>query len=419
MPPLPTLRTRLDAMAGGLPRPFWVLWAGMFVNRAGGFVLPFMAIYLTSVRHVSIAQAGLVVALYGAGGAIAGPLGGYLADRVGRRFTMLLALGAGGAGMIGIAFLDRIEHIAPAMFAVALLNEMYRPGMQAAIADLVPPASRVRAFGLMYWVINLGFSFGLTLGGVLANLSFRWLFIGDGVTTLLFGVLVALGVPETRPARAPLAAGQRRASAMSEMLAPYRERPFLAFLGLSFLFALFFMQNSTTFPLDLAAHGVGTSAYGMIIALNGVLIVFLQPWLGPVLSRFNRSHTLALSAALASLGFGLNAVFHTPLLYALGVVVWTVGEIGVLPVANTVVADIAPPELRGRYQGAYGLSFGLAVCVAPALGTFVLQRLGSVTLWTSCLGLGLVIAAGHMALEPAITRLRNARIAAAHAAHGG
>ena len=421
MSPIATLRSRFATVAGGLPRPFWVLWGGMFVNRAGGFVLPFMAIYLTQVRHLSMAQAGIVVALYGAGGAIAGPLGGYLADRVGRRFTMLLALGAGGSGMIGIAFLDRIEHIAPAMFAVALLNEMYRPGMQAAIADLVPPAARVRAFGLMYWVINLGFSFGLALGGVLANLSYRWLFIGDGITTLLFGLLVAFGVPETRPARAPLAPGERRASAWSEMLAPYREGPFLAFLGLSFLFALFFMQSSTTFPLDLAAHGVGTATYGMIIALNGVLIVFLQPWMGPVLTRFNRSHTLAASAALAGLGFGLNAVFHTPVLYALGVIVWTVGEIGVLPVANTVVADIAPPDLRGRYQGAYGLSFGLAVCVAPALGTFVLQHFGSVALWLGCFGIGLLIAAGHVTLEPTITRLRHDRIAKAsagvHAAH--
>ena len=413
MPSPTSLRSRIAEVAGGLPRPFWVLWGGIFVNRLGGFVLPFMAIYLTQERHLSIAQAGLVVALYGAGGAIAGPLGGYLADRVGRRFTMLLALIAGGSGMIAVGFLDRIEHIAPAMFAVALLNEMYRPGMQAAIADLVPPSARVRAFGLIYWVINLGFSFGLALGGVLANLSFRWLFIGDGLATLLFALLVAIGVPETRPARAPLGPGERRASAVSEMIAPYREGPFLAFLGLSFLFALFFMQNSTTFPLDLAAHGVGTATYGIIIALNGVLIVFLQPWLGPVLSRFNRSHTLAANAALAGLGFGLNAIFHTPLLYALGVIVWTVGEIGVLPVANTVVADIARPELRGRYQGAYGLSFGLAVCVAPALGTFVLQRFGSVALWAGCFALGLLIAAGHVALEPTITRLRDERIAAA------
>jgi MFS family permease len=413
MPAIDRLRSRFASVAGGLPRPFWVLWGGMFVNRAGGFVLPFMAIYLTQARHLSFSQAGLVVALYGAGGAIAGPVGGYLADHVGRRFTMLLALLAGGSGMIAIGFLDRIEHIAPAMFCVALLNEMYRPSMQAAIADLVPAEARMRAFGLLYWVINLGFSFGLALGGLLATRSFRWLFVGDGLTTLLFALLVATGVPETRPAPAVLAAGERPRSAFAAFTAPFREGPFLAFLGLTFLFALVFMQNSVTFPLDLAAHGVGTAAYGVIIALNGVLIVLLQPWMAPALSRFNRSHTLAVSTALAGVGFGLNAIVHTAPLYALGVIIWTVAEIGVLPVANTVVADLAPSDLRGRYQGAYGFAFGLAVCVAPALGTIVLQRVGSATLWTGCLGLGLLIGAGHMALGPTITRLRHQRIAAA------
>ncbi len=413
MSPQPTTRDRLRALTGGLPRSFWALWAGTFVNRCGSFVLPFLTLYLTQVRHVSLAQAGVGVSLYGAGLTIAGPLGGFLADHVGRRATMLLALGLGGAGMMSIGFAERLQVILPAIFCVAVVTEMYRPAMQAAVADLVPAADRVRAFGLIYWVINLGFSFGLTLGGLLARVSFRWLFVGDGATTLLFALVVWLGVPETRPVRAPIAPGERRASAWSEFFAPYRNAPFLLFLGLSFLFALVFMQNSSTFPLDMAAHGIGAATYGVILALNGVLIVFVQPFLAPILSRRNRSHTIAFFSVLVGLGFGLNALVRTAPLYALGVIVWTVGEIGVLPVANALVADLAPPETRGRYQGAYGLSFGLAVCTAPALGTLVLQRLGAGALWGGCLALALVVATGHMALARRLTHLREQRIGAA------
>jgi MFS family permease len=409
--PAPTLRERLGTLIGGLPRPFWALWAGTFVNRCGSFVLPFLTLYLTQVRHLSPSQAGLVVALYGAGGSVAGPLGGFLADRVGRRATLLVALGLGGAGMMAIGFVHRLELLAPAIFCVAAVTEMYRPAMQAAVADLVPPADRVRAYGLVYWVINLGFSVGLTLGGLLARISFRWLFVGDGATTLLFALVIWLGVPETRPARAPLPAGERRASAWSEFSAPWRDQAFTLFIGLSFLFALVFMQNSSTFPLAMAAHGIGTASFGLILALNGVLIVLLQPFLAPVLSRRNRSRTIAASAALVGIGFGLNALARTAPFYALGVIVWTVGEIGVLPLSNALVADVAPPHLRGRYQGAYGLSFSLAVCAAPALGTLVLQRLGAVVLWSGCLALALAVAAGHLALAPAITRLRAQRIA--------
>lgn len=398
-------------MAGGLPRPFWFIWAGTFVNRCGSFVLPFMAIYLTEARHLSMAQAGLVVALYGAGATIAGPLGGFLADHVGRRATMIAALGLGGAGMMSIGFAHRLEVIAPAIFLVAVVTEMYRPGMQAAVADMVAPTDRVRAYGLIYWVINLGFAVGLALGGVLASISFTWLFVGDGATTLLFAWLIGMGVPETRPARAPRPRGQP-ATPWSDFFAPYRDVHFVLFLGLSFLFAVIFMQNMSTFPLDMAAHGVRKSTFGIILALNGVLIVLMQPLLGPILARYDRSKTLACGALLVGLGFGLNAIARTPALYAAGVIIWTIGEIGVLPVANALVADLALPDVRGRYQGAYSLSFGLAFCVAPALGTLVLQRLGSVALWAGCLTLGLLIAVGHVALARALMRTRAERMVA-------
>ena len=389
-------------MVAGLPRPFWVIWAGTFVNRCGTFVLPFMTVYLTQVRHVSISKAGLVVALYGAGAALAGPLGGFLADQVGRRATMVGALGLGGAGMIALGFAQRLHVIAPAMFVVGLITEMYRPGMQAAVADLVPPSDSVRAYGLIYWVINLGFAIGLAMGGVVASISFKWLFVGDGATTLLFALIVWLGVPETRPARVPRLQEHRARSGWSEFFLPYRDLPFVLFLGLSFLFAVVFMQNATTLPLNMALNGISKSTFGAILAVNGVLIVLIQPVLGPFLARFTRSKTLACGAALVGLGFGLNAIARTAPLYLLGVIIWTIGEIGVLPVANSVVADLAPPDVRGRYQGAYGLSFGLAVCVAPALGTLVLERVGSVALWSGCLGLGALIAAGHLTLAPAL-----------------
>jgi MFS family permease len=125
---------------------------------------------------------------------------------------------------------------------------------------------------------------------------------------------------------------------------------------------------------------------------------------------------LSVGACLLGLGFGVNVVATGPALYGLGVVVWTVGEICLLPTANAVVADIALPHLRGRYQGAYGLSFGLAGFGAPLIGTSVLQHFGGRALWLGCLAAGLLVAAGHAALAPHLTRLREERLAARGAA---
>ncbi len=397
----------LRRTASGLPRPFWFIWTGALVTRAGTFVLPYLALYLTQGLGLPPGRAGLVVALYGAGGSIAGPLGGYLADHVGRRVVLVGALALGGAGMIALGFAHRVAVLAPALFAVALVTESYRPAMQAAVADMVGPADRVRAFNLVYWVINFGFAIGLTVGGLLASRSFLWLFLGDGATTLAFAAIVWAGVPETRPA-AP-AAHARSAHPVAEFLAPYRDRVFVAFLVLAFCVALVFMQNATTFAVDLAAHGVGKAAFGRVLALNGALIVLVQPFLGPALERRDRSRTLAAGAALVGLGFGLNAIARALPLYTAGVVVWTLGEMMVLPVANAVVADLAPRAVRGRYQGAYGLAFGLAVSAAPALGMGALERFGSVALWSGCLALGLLAGAGHLALRPALAAARRTR----------
>ena len=400
------------AATSGLPRPFWFLWTGVLVTRMGAFVLPYLALYLTQGLRLSAARAGLVLALYGAGGAVAAPLGGFLADRVGRRAVMVTALGLGGAGMIALGLAHRLEVIAPAIFLVALLSEAYRPAMQAAVGDLIPATDRVRAFGLIYWVINVGFAVGLTLGGLLASRSFLWLFIGDGATTIAFAAIIWAGVPETRPTPAARAPHAPRPHPLAGFLVPYRDRRFVAFLGLSFLFALVFMQGFGALSLDMVAHGVSRASFGRILAVNAVLIIVVQPFLGPALARFNRSGTLATGAVLAGLGFGLNALARTPPAYVAGVAVWTIGEMLVLPVAGALVADLAPADVRGRYQGAYALAFGLAVCAAPALGMSALGRFGSVAMWSGCLAIGLIVAAGHVALRPALTALRRTRLAA-------
>jgi MFS family permease len=417
MTAIDTIRTRARAIGAGLPRTYWVLWCGMLVNRAGCFVLPFLAVYLTQGRGFSPAMAGIVASIYGAGAAVASPLGGYLADHVGRRATMAGALLCGGAGMIALGFARDLPVIAPAVFFVALLGECYRPAMQAAIADLVPARDRVRAFGILYWVINLGFSIGLVLGGALASRSFFYLFLGDGLTSIAFALIVLRAVPETLPAHphahAPHGDGgpAQRPGFAAGFLAPYRDRPFAVFVLLSVLALMVFMQHMAALPIEMGNRGVSRAWLGFVLGLNGMVIVLVQPFLAPVLGRFDRSRVLAVGSILLGAGFGLNVIASGPALFSLGTVVWTVGEIFLLPTANAVVADIARPHMRGRYQGAYGLSFGLAGFAAPLVGTAVLQHFGSTPLWLGCLGAGLLVAAGHAALGPRLTRLREERIA--------
>src|SRR5438270_11955405 len=186
----------------GLPRTFWFLWGGSLLNRVGSMVMPMLAVFLTRDRQLTLTDAGAVVSLFGLGSLIASQVGGVLADRIGRRTTMLLSLCTSALSMIALGFAPTLGPLMIAAFALGLTADLYRPASQALLADIVGPTDRVRAFGLLYWAFNLGFSIAAVLGGQLAKWSFKGLFIVDAATTLLYAAVVYRTIPETRPERA-------------------------------------------------------------------------------------------------------------------------------------------------------------------------------------------------------------------------
>lgn len=400
------LRAALDS-ARGLPRAFWFLWLGALINRLGGFVVPFLALYLTQERGFAVERAGLAASLFGVGALCAAPLGGFFSDRFGRRPTMVLGLGLGAVAMVHLGLARAPWHVELAAFLVGLVGDLYRPAVWVAVADQVPAVDRPRAFGLLYWAINLGFAGAAVLAGALAAGGFWVLFLGDAATSLIMAGVVWRFVPESRPARAP---GDDPSH--PSPFTPLRDGVLMAFVLLSFALALVIMQFLAALPLEMRASGISPRTYGLLIALNGIEIVVLQPFAVRLLVGRRRSRVLALSALLTGVGFGLTALAHTPLAYALTITLWTLGEILMAPVTSAIVSELAPAHLRGSYQGMQQMAFGAALCIAPALGTFVLGRGGAAVLWVGCLGLGLLAAAAHLAIGPA----RGRRLAALHGA---
>jgi MFS family permease len=393
----------IDPEVRGLPATFWWLWTGMLVNRLGGFVYAFLALYLTAHRGFSPGQAGLVVALYGLGQTLAAPIGGVLADRIGRRATILLGTLGGATAMLQLGFATGTLHIVLSVALLGLVGDLYRPAVQASIADLVPPADRTRAFGYLYWAINLGWAFAATVAGIVAGWSFLGLFVGDAVTTLTFGAIIFLRVPDTRPDLATVA----RSGIGRDFLAPFRDRRLTGFLGTQFLVVLVFMQSPVALSLDMRAHGLSARTFGFLVALNGALIVVFQPLGMRILGRAhapNRALALALAAVLTGIGFGVNGLAGGWPVYAVSVALWSAGEIVFSGVVPAVIAELSPPSLLGGYQGANNLSWGVATCAGPILGGAVLGHLGARALWGGCAATGLVAAALHLGRGPRAVR---------------
>lgn len=373
----------------GLPRVYWMLWTGMLLNRLGGTVFFFLGIYLTRERGLRPELAALIISLYAAGGLVSGPVGGALADRVGRRVTLLVGTTLAGVLMLVLGFARSNVAIAVVAPFLGFFSDLCRPALQAAVSDVVRPQDRTRAYGLLYWAINLGFAGASAFGGVLAERHFALLFVIDAVSTFAYGAIVFFGVFETRPAPA---AGAERAS-RAPFLTPFRDRPFVSFVLIHVLLLLAFSQVIVALSLDMTAHGLGLSQVGWLMALNGVYIVILQPIALRSLRGLGHVQWLVAGAVLTGLGLGATAFAGGPLVYALSGLLWTMGEIGFSTGAPALVADLAPREQRGAYQGTFALGWGIASVAGPSLGSFVLVRFGSTVLWVGCLFVCLVAAA--------------------------
>ncbi|MGW5581877.1 MFS transporter [Micromonospora chokoriensis] len=393
--------------AGGLPATFWYLWIGLLINRAGAFAMLFLSLYLTDVREASVGLAGTVVGLYGAGGAAGVLLGGVLADRWGRRATLLAAHLTTAALMVALAFSQSLLLIAVLAALVGVVHSMPSPAFVAAIVDVVPAERRSRAFNLQFWAFNLGMAVASLLAGVLAEASFTALFLVDAAATLTAAVVIGWKVPETlrlaaSPAEqapaarpAPRSVRTRRPGLHTALT----DRTFLVFVGLTFVLAVLTMQTSTIMPLAMRADGLGPSAYGLVVALGGALIVIGQLFVPRLIDRHRKDVVLATSTALLALGFGVLAVADELAVYLGAAVVWTVGSMIAAPPNAQINADLAPPQLRARYQSVFYLTFPAAAFVAPTLGGVSLQHLGD-RHWLIVGGLGLLAALGHLLAGP-------------------
>jgi MFS family permease len=403
---------------GGLPRQFWFLWAGTLIYRLGSFVVIYLAIYLTQRLGFSQSRAGLVLGCYGIGGIVGTLTGGVLADRWGRRSTLLTAQVGAATLMLALGFARGFWQLALGAMLLGVFAEAVRPPFQAMMIDIIPDRDRIRAFSLSYWAVNLGFACAAILAGFAAQFDYLLLFVVDAGTTLITASITLFFLTETRPTHL-LETRPARARQLSVAPGPkpglgtvFRDRIFVGFLILNLFGVLILMQHMSTLPIAMSADGLSPATFGWVVAVNGLLIVAGQLFVPRLIGGHDRSRVLALGTTIVGLGFGLGAFADTAWFYAFSVVIWTLGEMLQSPSNAALIASLSPAALRGRYQGINSLSWSAGTALAPIAGGFVQEHLGSATLWLSCAGIGVLAALGQVVSGPA----RERRAAALRAA---
>jgi MFS family permease len=375
-----TLRESIRA----LPRGAWILFFGTFLNKFGTFVLPFLAIYMKGLGY-SPAESGLAIAAYGIGTLAACLLGGYMADRFGRRKTIVLSMFSAAAAMLWLSQARSLGMIVAFSGVAGLACELYRPASTALLADLVPPGRRVTAFAAYRMSFNAGFAFGPATAGLLAKHSFLWLFVGDAATSVLYGIVAWTALPSGLR-------GARAGGSGFETLRVLREdRKFRQALLAVLAVGVVFVQAFTTMSLETTRAGFSPAAYGLVISLNGLLVVLCELPLTTITKLYPPRRMMALGFLLIGVGFASNSLPRTIPLLVMTTVLFTLGEMISMPISGAYVANLAPAHQRGLYMGAYGMVWALAFVFGPSLGMLLFDA-NHILLWLVCGALGVLAA---------------------------
>jgi len=376
------------------PRPVRLLLVGTLVNKLGTFIVPYLTLVLLRDFRMAEGEVALLLFAYGAGSVVSILAGGVLTDRLGRRRTLLLSLLGSSALAVAMGLLPSARFFVPLLVAFGFIADLYRPAASAVIGDLLPSSERATGFAGLRMAVNLGWASGTALGGLLADWDWRLLFLGDGLTTLAYGVLVYFMIPETRPAASiPVAAPEASEATGPERLpshkvarrqstSPFADAVFLESVAVSFLFTLIFCSHLVVLPLTVTqSAGYPAVVFGLMAALNGILVALFEITIVAKLRRFRRLRLAALGYALAALGFGMIGLVMHWAWFLLAVLVFTLGEILSAPQQMAFIADWAPPEARGRYLSLYQATWSIAFAVNPALTLPLHAALGERLFW--------------------------------------
>ncbi|MBG88635.1 MAG: hypothetical protein CMO80_17280 [Verrucomicrobiales bacterium] len=344
-----------------LPRAAWFIFVGTFINRCGTLVMPFMTLYMT--RHgFDVHQAGTALLAYGIGNLGAAFIGGQLADSIGRKNTMMISFFSTGAVMVAIPSAEGLWWIYGLMLLAGLTGEIYRPAVNALIADIIPEEQRLTAYAANRTALNAGWAFGPSVGGFIAAYDWSWLFYADAVTSALYGVIALFALPHgNRESKA-----ERNASSICRAI--LGNRPFILFWIASFLIAIPFMQINAAFSLHVTDNGCPTWVYGLVNSLNGALIVFVELPLTGITRNYSPRRVIFIGYTLVGIGILYTAWATTIADFVIMMCIFTLGEIISLPVVMSHLSRIVPENGRGRYMGIFGMNWAFALLVGPKLG---------------------------------------------------
>ena len=384
----------------GISKGVWLLSLVTFINRAGAMVLPFLSLYLTTVEGYSLSTTGTILLFYGIGSFFGNYFGGILTDKIGAFRIQFLSLLTTGISFFIMSSLHSPISMAIGLFATSLLADTFRPANMASVGILTTEDKRTKAIGVIRLAINIGFAAGPASGGLIAYaIGYDWLFAIDGSTCILAAFFLYFFF------RKQISQEGKRDPHKEEEIKPsiflvLKDKMYLFFLGLVFIIGFVFMQLFNSIPVFFKeVSRLEENTIGLLMALNGVLVVLLELPIIELYGKKNKSKLMALGSILLGLCYLVLLYEDSIAIPVLCLVLFSIGEIFTLPFITSAIINRAPESLRGRYLALYGMAFSVTHIITPIISLKIAEVYSFESLWIIVGMVSIIAAYGYWLLR--------------------
>jgi len=375
--------TRINKIYHEFPRLFWTVVGIRFVDGIGGTLLfPFFALYITQKFQVGMTQAGILLGMFSLFGLIGSVAGGALTDKFGRKQLIMFGLVFSAISTLTFGFVTDINVMYPLAVLVGSLSSIAQPAHEAMIADILPENKRQEGFGILRVVGNLAWIIGPTIGGFVANIDFFYLFVIDSIISCFVAAVVYRTIPETKPEPHAHAQSESFLQTVVGYRQPLRDTAFMAFIVANILMLIVYQQMYGTLSVYLRDHhNINPQGYGFLMTTSAITVVLFQFSVSRLIKNRPPFLMMSFGTIFYVIGFVLFGVFTLYILFALNIVIITIGEMIVVPTSQSLVANFAPAEMRGRYMAIAGLSWAIPQTIGPGMAGYILDNYNPNLLW--------------------------------------
>jgi MFS family permease len=375
--------TQLQKTYNEFPSRFWVIVLARFIDGLGNTLLfPFFALYITQKFNVGMTEAGVMLGASSLAGLFGGMFGGALADKFGRKSIILFGLVFSAFSSIALGLVNDISAMFALSILVGLIGSVGHPAHGAMVADILPEEKRQEGFGILRVVGNMSWLVGPTIGGFVASRSYLALFISDAVVSCIVAVIVYRYIAESKPAPHPDEEHQTLMQTFAGYKVVLQDFAFMAFIAASILMTSVYQQMYNSLSVYLRDnHGIDPQGYGFLLSTSAITVIFLQFWTTRRIKRYPPFLIMGAGAIFYALGFGLFGVVTTLPLFAMNIIIITIGEMFIMPISQTLVAGFSPEEMRGRYMAVSGLTWMVPSTFGPGLAGYMLDNFNPNLLW--------------------------------------